>query len=341
MYRKILIVKLSAIGDVIHALPVAAALKAQFPQAKITWLVEKAAYDLLANHPYIDEVILFDKPRFKSWSGLLRYGPSYIKDLRGKHFDLVLDLQGLFKSGILAWASGSKQRFVYENAREGSQYLSTVVKGKHSQGHVVEQYLDVARHVGCVVQSVDFAICPDEIVQKQAKAIAAHAGLKMERPYVLLALGANWPNKIWPYQYFAALADMLYEQNVVPVMIGGPGDTLLAQQVLECTAIPPIDLTGKTTLLQLAAIMRHATAFVGGDTGPMHLAAAVGKTVVALFGPTDPRRNGPFGAQHHVLVADIACQGCWQRRCMQQPMIDCMAMITPQVVYRTLRPYLP
>lgn len=335
MYKNILIVKLSAIGDVIHALPVAHALKKAYPQARITWVVEKAAYDLLTNNPDIDEIIIFDKPRFKSLAGLLTNGYTLAKELKNHQFDLAIDLQGLFKSAAIAYLSGAPKRVVYCNARELSHLVGERICGEHAQGHVVDRYLDVARHLGCPAEEVVFPIAITEADTLKTTAITNHAGLRIENPYIVLAPGTNWSSKCWPTLHFAKLADKLWNDNIIPVIIGGPNDQRLAAEIAANTKIPPIDLTGKTTMKQLAYIIKKSQGFVGGDTGPMHLAAAVGAKVVALFGPTDPKRNGPYGRQHEVLIASVSCQGCWQRSCPKT--IDCLASISPEEVYQALQ----
>lgn len=329
--KNILIVKLSAIGDIVHALPVASALKRHLPACRITWVVEKAAYELVAGHPYIDEVILFDKPKFKSFFGLLRHAPGFILALRKRRFDVALDLQGLLKSALIAWLSGAARRFVYENSREGSDRFATRVVGRHAAGgHVTERYLDLVRQLCADFPSgeADYAIELSEDEKIAAYRIARHAGLDVEQRYAALILGANWPNKIWPQEHFAALADQLYDRGVIPVVVGGPADSQLAAMVIAQMKIPAIDLTGKTTLKQLAAILQKATVAVGGDTGPMHLAAAMKTLTIALMGPTDEGRNGPYG--HTAIITPRECAGCWQRRCPKT--LDCLAAISPERV---------
>jgi len=332
MYKNILIVKLSAIGDVIHALPVAHALKQKFPTAKITWVVEKPAYDLLTNNPDIDEIIIFEKKKFKTITGFLQYAIPFIKKLRQYKFDLALDLQGLFKSGIISYLSGAKERLVYENTREGSQFLGKRIVGKYSKGHVVQRCLDVTRALGCQIDKPTFTINITLEEQELTRDIALQAGLDLEKPYVVLALAANWPNKIWPYEHFAKLCNALYKKNIIPVMIGGPGDGKIAKMISAITEIPAIDLTGKTNLKQLAYIIKKAKVFLGGDTGPMHLAVAVETPTIALMGPTDILRNGPLGDRHLPIIVPYDCAGCWQRSCPKK--IDCLSAITVERVYQ-------
>ncbi|WP_145090908.1 lipopolysaccharide heptosyltransferase II [Sporomusa sp. KB1] len=324
-YTNILIVKLSAIGDVIHALPVAPALKKCFPQARITWVVEKPAYDLLTNNPNIDEIIIFDKAKFKTLTGLLCNVPGFISELRKRRFDLALDLQGLFKSAAIAYLSGAPKRLVYCNAREYSNKVSKQVYGPNREGHVVDRYLDVVRALGCDTGSLQYCINITSAEEEMAAAKLKLAGMDIASKYVVLIPGTNWPNKCWPLPHFAQLANKLYEANLIPVITGSPNEQHLVQKILEQTNIPPVDISAKTSLKELAYILQNASAVVAGDTGPMHLAVAMETPVVALFGPTDPKRNGPHGKGHIILRPGHSCQNCWKRQCPDGK--DCLADI--------------
>lgn len=330
--------KLSAIGDVIHALPVAHALKQCYPEAKISWVVEKAASGILAGNPDIDEILLFDKPKFKSLAGLVTNGRKFSGELKKRRFDLALDLQGLFKSAAIAWLSAAPRRYVYQNAREGSAILCQPVTGSHAKGHVVEQYLDVVRELGCSVDEAVFSIEFSGQEKEAAGKIAAWQGLDMERPFIILSPGANWPNKRWPTARFAELTDLLNAKNIPVVLTGGPDDAKLADEIKRAAAIPPVDLTGKTSLKELAWIIKQAAVFVGGDTGPMHLAAALGTPITALHGPTDTIRNGPYGQGHTTLVAARDCAGCWKRSCPKG--LDCLEIISAEQVFGELMKYI-
>ena len=332
---KILIVKLSAIGDIVHALPVAKELKNCFPGCRITWVAEAAGASLLKKHPYIDEVLLFDKPRFKSLGGLIKHTPDFIAELKKRKFDVALDLQGLMKSALIAYLSGASKRLVYENAREGSQLLADRVIGPNHGGHIVELYRDVVRNLGCELGNADFglkeAVCGET---EKATSILRHAGVGENVPYAVLALGANWPNKIWPPRYFAALADKLSGQGIVPVAIGAAGDRKLYEEMAAFTEVPPVDLTGKTNLQQLAAVIKGAVAFIGGDTGPMHMAAALDVKTICLMGPTDANRNGPYRQLQHALEVQRDCAGCWKRACPKG--LDCLDVLTPEQVWKKI-----
>lgn len=337
MLKNILIVKLSAIGDVIHALPVASAIKKCYPEVRITWIVEKPAYSILADNPNIDELLVFDKTKFKTVSGLIKNSMELSKLLKERKFDLTLDLQGLFKSAAIAWLSGADKRLVYCNAREMSHVISERICGSHSDGHIVDRYLDVARYIGCQNEQAEFSIhFSDEDVKKSA-AIAKHAGLDLDQKFIVIAPGTNWATKCWPTSHFAKLADLIYGQKFIPVVIGAPNDERLFEEIAAQSAIPPINLTGKTTLKQLAYIIKQAQMFVGGDTGPMHLAVAVNTKTIALFGPTDPARNGPYGTNNKVITTPASCAGCWKRSCDK----NCMEMIHPSDVFQAVQSLMP
>ena len=335
--KNILVIKLSAIGDVIHALPVSYALKETYPEARITWVVEPPAYDLLTNNPYIDEIILFRKKEFKSWKGLCKNFPDFSAKIREKKYDIVLDLQGLAKSGIIALLARGKKKLGTCDMREMSQYISKPTVGKNAHGHIVERYLDVARAIGCRVENVVFPVYPTEKEQTSARRCLTENGAGQD--YVVLAVGTNWPNKCWPTSYFARLADLLLAQNITPVLIGGgKNDERLARAIAKDMKGEAVDLVGKTSLKELAAVILGARAFVGGDTGPTHLAAGLGVPTVEIMGPTDANRNGPYGQMQNAIEIEADCKHCWKRKCAKG--IDCLEDITPQQVLDKLHPYL-
>ncbi len=327
----VLIVKLSAIGDVIHALPVSYAIKETFPETRVTWAVEPPARELLEGNPYIDEILLFEKKKFKSFGGfLVNFGPLRNK-LRAGRFDVALDLQGLGKSAALAFFSGATRRFGTCNMREMSDKISRPVRGPHAEGHIVERYLDVARAIGCRVETVKFPLAVSEKDEQIAKTLLVRGGVPEGAAYAALAIGANWPNKRWPASSYAALCDWLYEEKIIPVLVGGGAvDEGIAADVMAKTEIPPVELIGKTSLKQLAAVLRSARFAVGGDTGPVHLAAGLSIPTIMLMGPTDANRNGPYGQPRNAIEIQRPCRWCWKRACPKG--IDCLASISLQAV---------
>ena len=329
--ENILVVKLSAIGDVIHALPVSYAIKEQYPEVHLTWVVEQAAYAILADNPCIDELILFEKAKFRSIGGFLREIGPFRRRLRTRRYDASLDLQGLFKSAAIAWNAGAKLRIGTANMREGAHLVSRPVRGAHAEGHIVERYLDVARALGCRVGEVRFPVSVSDRDRMAADTLLAREGVQEGRPFVAFAVGANWPNKRWPVEHFAALADRLYHAHYVPVLVGGGRlDETLAEDILRASEIPPVNLVGRTNLKQLAHVFTHAALVLGGDTGPVHLAAGLRVPTVMLMGPTDANRNGPYGQLQNAIEVDRPCRGCWKRACPKG--LDCLAAIPVDAV---------
>ena len=337
--KSVLVVKLSAIGDVIHALPVSYAIKETYPEAKVTWVVEPPAYDILKDNPYIDNIIVFEKKKFKSMRGFLKnYGP-FTKILNADKYDASLDLQGLFKSAAIAWSAKAPIRLGTCNMREMSHKVSRPVVGPNANGHIVERYLDVVRELGCQVNKVVFPMEISQRDQQAAEGAMQQAGIRMENPYVVLAVGANWPNKRWPTRYYAKLSDWLYDRKIIPVIIGGGMlDSTLAGEIDAEAEIPPIILVGKTTLKQLAHVIKNAKAVVGGDTGPVHLAAGLGVPTVMVMGPTDANRNGPHGQLENAIEANRPCKYCWKRACPKG--LECLSVIHPEAVEEKLKKYL-
>ena len=329
--KNILIVKLSAIGDVIHALPVSYAIKETFPNAKITWVVEPPAYDLLKMNPCVDKIILFQKKDFKTFSGFMKKFFPFKQEIQSENYDAVLDLQGLFKSAAIAFFAKANIKLGICDMRECSDKISKPVVGENFQGHIVERYLDTARAIGCKVSEVKFPLEVPEVEEKKAAAILKHSGFCEGNFYAVFAIGANWANKRWSVENFAKLSDWLYDKKIVPVMIGG-GDVDLqrAAEIESLVEIPPLNLVGKTNLMQLTSIIKNAKFVIGGDTGPVHLAAGLKIKTLMLMGPTDANRNGAFGQSENSIEVDRDCKGCWKRACPKNE--DCLEKITVEQI---------
>ena len=325
----ILIIKLSAIGDVICALPVAEAIKRQWPQAKVTWIVEPLAYEILENNPNIDEIIVFHRHDYLSISGFLKRAPAFWKVIRTAKFDVSLDLQGLIRSSYIALFFAARYKFGWNNMQEGSRYISRPC-GASNAGHVVEQYLDVVRALGADIPrgSAQFDICITAAEQAAALTVARAAGLDTKSGYVILAPGTNWPNKKLPASTFAAIVRYLSSQGIQPVLAGAASDANIAREITDLSHMPVINLIGHTSLKQLAFLSSKALLFVGGDTGPVHLAAAVGAKVVQFMGPTKAWRSLAYGAGNIAVEVERDCAGCYRKHCVKG--YDCLATISPQ-----------
>jgi lipopolysaccharide heptosyltransferase I len=306
--RRILIIKPSAIGDVVHALPVLNLLRRRWPEARVSWLVTPACAGLLEGHPQLDEVIHFERREFgRGWRSprvaveLLRF----MVGLRRRRFDLVIDLQGLFRSGWFAASTRAPRRVGPANAREGAWlfYTHRVATGPPEQ-HAIERYLTIAEAVGCERGPVEFHFAVDDADR------AAVAAMTPPR-YAVLMPGANWLTKQWPVERFASLVAPLRERfGLESVVAGGPDTVALAAQIPRA-----VDLAGRTNLRQLVALLERAALVVANDSGPMHIAAALGRPLVTPFGPTNPVRTGPYRRIDSVVRVDIPCSPCYSRRC--------------------------
>lgn len=318
--RRILIIKPSSLGDVVHALPVLAGLRRAYPQAHIAWLIATPFAPLLDGHPLLNELIPFDRRGYGQMlrrPAQLRQFLRFLASLRRRRFDLVLDLQGLFRSGFLAWASGAPQRVGFADARElAPLFYTRRIAGRRTACHAVEVNLRLARALDLPVDPPTFplALQPDEFLAAQTL-LSQAAGRPLDH-FIAVIPGARWPSKRWPSEHTAALLDRLHPEGLPPaVLLGGPDDRAPAADVRRRCAAPTVDLTGRTTLRQLAALIALSDLVICQDSGPMHIAAALGKPLVALFGPTNPTRTGPYGPAARVVQLPLACAPCYERQC--------------------------
>ncbi|WP_196594383.1 lipopolysaccharide heptosyltransferase II [Pectinatus sottacetonis] len=336
MTKNILIIKLSAIGDVIHALPTASAIKNTWPDAHITWVVSPVAADIVKDCPAIDDIILFDRKKLNSFWGFINYIKPFSHKLQQKHYDICLDLQGLLKSALIAYLSHADIKLGYVNMREGSGFISKPIKGEYYNGHIVERYLDVVRFLGCNTENISFPLGITDENITDATALLKTNNISITAPYVVFIVGANWPNKRWPARYFSWLADWCKTQNLTVLLAGaGKTDKKISAEILAGTSVKCINLVNNTTLKELAYIIKNAAAVIGGDTGSMHMAAALNIPAVMVMGPTDAVRNGPYNQKHNTIEVSYDCKHCWKRKCRFHR--DCLAAIKPQQVADKLR----
>ncbi len=372
---RILIIRLSAIGDTIHCLPVAAALKRSVPDAEITWLVEPASADLLVDNPAVDRtIILRKKAWWKSlskpaqWSSTITEIGALISELKSAKFDLVIELQGLLKSAIWAGLSAAPTRVGFAHTREGAPLFLTerVDVGDYfaPDRHVVDLNLLLAaralKAVGIAsggaggepkqLEPVEFPLPrpPDESYRRveqwldPAVKSSGEQYVSMVRNAVLIP-GTTWSSKIWDWQNWASLAHLLIEQYKFRIcLVGGASETdinakLSASISRESPKAEIVDLTGKTSLLDLVALFQSSELVVGGDTGPLHLAAAAGRArVLGVYGSTPVVRNGPYGAQCTTVSAGLWCQPCFEKVCPLSS-TACLKDLSPQMVFDSVR----
>jgi heptosyltransferase-1 len=313
----ILFIKLGALGDVINTLPLAITLKEQL-HARIHWLVEPLSYGLVASHPSVHKAILFDK---KHWVHAL---PGVLKELNNHHFDIALDLQRLIKSGLFCMYSRSSRRIGFDRARcKEFTWLFPFerIPASDPTVHMAHQYLEFARYLGATPSEIRWDI-----------PVTGRMPFELPEKYVVLNIGATTSAKRWTPEGFASLARGLMDRyKVQAVLTGGPVDEPMAHRIESMAGDTIINLVRKTTLQDLIEIIVRALAVVTCDTGPMHLAVALGKEVVALIGPTNPKRTGPLRGR--IVRQDLDCMPCNKRKC-DNPV--CMSGITADMVLNTL-----
>jgi lipopolysaccharide heptosyltransferase II len=331
-YRRILIIKPSSLGDVIHALPTLAALRDRFPSAHITWLVKRQWAGVLERAEGLDRIWPIE-PGLPGW---LRVVPS----LRAVAFDLVIDLQGLFRSGAIAWLTGCPTRIGFANGREGSPlcYTQRVIVPTLDT-HAVDRYLLIASALGATPKGPpQFRTRLCSIDREQIAQLLKDCGLAPGSRWIAINVSGRWDTKRWPPERFAAVADALQEERLGPVaLIGSRDDRAATQAVLRSMHTTPIDLTGQTSPELLPALLASASLLLTNDSGPMHIAAAMGTPVVALFGPTSPLRTGPYGAEHRVLRSGVPCSPCFSRTCRNPVPLECLTSIDPKTVIEAVR----
>lgn len=351
-YSNILLIKMSSLGDVIHTLPFIAVLRKRFPKAKITWLVHPQFAAFLPDPPLVDQVLYFDKVKFNhmGWKEKFHYFQEMRTQLRTRHFDLVIDLQGLFKSAVLAFLTGCPERIGYCEMREGSGLVSKAITGPHAKDHVIERYLDVARYLGCDVNGIDFPMPDLSDAWKQVRTKLTATGLNLPEikvtaakvttsetaatvsteNYVVIVPGARWETKVYPAAHFAKLAQLLLAEGTRVVLAGSKDDAAFGKEIMALT--PGVtNLIGQTSLRELGALIQHSKFYFSADTGPLFIATAFKKPLVAVYGPTRPERTGPYGFDGAtVLVAPVSCAGCLRKQCDHW---ECMAAVPPEQLF--------
>jgi len=343
--ERVAIVKLSAIGDVVHALPVSAALKEAFPKIHLTWIVEQMSAPMVEGNPYLDEVIVLparlrDRLSFTSLRGFA----AVRSDLRAKRFDLALDLQGLSKSALVTWASGARYRFGQDWLRELAPLFETRIPRQPDSVHIVDQLLDTARFLGATVNAVKFPLHIPREAAEAARAMLKEAGVDPDSDYAVYNPSHGGGGfKGWSTEGFVDLIGEINSDPGVPaVLVGSKGDAEIAARISSESAVPITNLVGQTDLKQLAAILRGAALHVCGDTGSAHIAAAFRTPVVTIFGRTDPDRLAPYGFRDYVVHHRERCAPECRRfhqtaplnrkqKCLSPPP-RCMAAVTmPEV----------
>jgi lipopolysaccharide heptosyltransferase II len=332
---KILILKPSSLGDVIQAMPVLRSIKRHLPRSEVYWWIASELAPLLEEDPDLAGIIRFERKRWAEPPRLRQF----FRDLfwmRRQAFDWVIDLQGLARSGALAWLANGKLVVGLDEPREGARALYDIIVRRPSYfTHAVDWYLEVLPHLG-VPRPREIQWFPPrpriaaELRQKWAVGDAV---------WITLQPGARWLNKRWPVDSFTELVRLMapIRPDLRFAILGGPEDRRLGEIISRAEPGRCLDLTGKMSLPEMVEWIRFSALMVTNDTGPMHAAAAIGTPVVALFGPTEPRRTGPYGQLDHVLRLGLDCIPCMKGRCARANSLECLRAISPAAVLAAVR----
>jgi len=336
----ILIVKLSAIGDVIHTMPALNAIRSHFPDAHITWLVEEDAASLVEGHEALNRVLVSKRKRwmrglrsssfFSTTSEIYRF----IKELRDTDYDMILDFQALLKSGVLIALARGKRKIGFGKGLEHMEhsyiFLSERIPAVDMEIHALSRGMMFIDALGIPSNMVEYKLPVSRHDYEKVDGLMRTYGLLGAKPLIAINPVAKWETKLWANKKFSQLADILIDRyDAKIVFTGGPDDRPTIKDIMAVMKGHAVNLAGHTTLKMLAALYEKMVFVVSTDTGPMHMAAAVGTPVVALFGPTAPWRTGPFGSIHQIVRAELDCAPCFKRECKT---IDCMEQISVQQV---------
>jgi lipopolysaccharide heptosyltransferase I len=325
--RRLLVVKMSSLGDVVHALPVAAAVKHRWPGLRLTWAVEEPTAQLLRGHPSIDRVVALPPLRWRvpdrAW---LRGLGGAIAELRREPYDVALDLQGLLKSALVSLLSRAALRVGREGQREGAQLVSHGLPRPRGRQHVVDSYLDCAAALGAAARPASFDLPVDAAAARAVERLLEASGIAAGEPLIVVNPSSSDPRRTWPGEtWAAAIAGLATAGRVVLV-----GDRSQRSRHARIAALAPrgiLDLTGKTSLGELVALLARSALHVAPDTGSLHVAAALGRPAVGLFGPTRAWRKGPYGQLEWVVSQSDLCAPTCPRRCPGER--RCLAAVEP------------
>ncbi|MGE3182162.1 MAG: lipopolysaccharide heptosyltransferase I [Phycisphaerae bacterium] len=315
---RILLIKPSSLGDIVHGLPVLAALRRTYPNAHISWLVNRNFADFLEGHPLVNELIVFDRKRY----GKIWYHPTalasfvaFLHKLRTRKFDLVIDLQGLFRSGFLTGMTFAKRRVGFADAREASRWFYSERTAIDANGHAVERNVALARSLGMMVDPIVFPLAISGADRAAAERKLLEHGVA-SGDFVAVVPGARWPSKQWPIAKLTEVSQWLRAQGMPIVLLGAPDERAAAEEICTAVGAGAHNLAGATSLRELSAILERASSVVCMDSGPMHIAAALQLPTISIFGPTNPARTGPYSDAATVVRRDaLPCMPCYRRIC--------------------------
>jgi heptosyltransferase I len=327
--RRILIIKLSSLGDVVHGVPTLAAVRCLFPQAQVSWLVDERFQAVITHHPALDEVIPARAPRWiagRPFEKLLRASYHYgvIPALRSGRFDLVLDLQGLLRTGLLAAATGARRRIGLAEAREGAPLFYTDTISASWQQHALLRCLRLVELLGPACERPEPRVYVRSAWEEEARQRLSLAGLTDRVPYVAIAPQSSRPEKNWAPERFAELIECLWSKHGLrSLLIGTKNEETVCRHIADASCSPAVTITG-VPLGVTMALIAQAEMLIANDSGPLHLAAALGRPLVGIYGPTDPGRVGPWGNARWVVQENHDCPAC------QAPRSSWLASLRPR-----------
>ncbi len=321
---KILIMKPSSLGDIIHTIPVVQAIKRRCPSSHISWFVLKEYEGLVAALDDVDETIAFFRHGLESSPVYyLKTQLNTVKRLRKYRFDWVLDFQGLFRSGLFGYLSGASKRFGFTWKNEPNRLFYNFYVEVNPEKHALDRNIELAKNLGIEVTDKDltarFRLAKPESLTLEAE------------DFVVFCPGGRWKSKRWPVENFVKLARRLVgNPGVRVVVVGSKDESALGEEISRVAKNGIVNLAGNITLEQLPYVLSKAKVVITNDSGPMHLAAAMGSKVFALFGPTDPSKTGPYGSGHKVFTSDVDCRPCFKRECDRN--LECLRSISVEMV---------
>lgn len=322
--RRILIVKPSALGDIVHSLPFLNAVKQRFPHALIDWVVAHGLHTFLEGHPMINRLWVIKKDQWKQFSNLgqtLKEINQLRKDLGSQRYDLCIDLSGLFRSGLITGFSKAPVRIGFRESDEGSPLFYTHKIHGSMNIHAIDRYLKIAEFMGCRTDKIEYPFAPYDSNPLICRSLP--------KRYAVMSPSAGKPANRWPAHKFGELASRL---DLPVVVIASAAEAKIADEVVANSNGKAVSIAGKTGLKDLLAVIENASFFICNDTGPMHMAAALNIPVFAVFGPANPIRTGPYG-EHTVIRKQLSCSPCYAKQPCSTNGFRCMAELSVEEVF--------
>ncbi len=323
--RKILIIKPSALGDIVHSLPFLNAIRHKFPDARIDWIAASGLHTFLEGHPMIDTLWIMDKDKWKDRS---RLGQSIreIRELKNNlgsvGYDVSIDLSGLFRSGVLTWFSRARYKLGFAESDEGSPFFYTHKIHGSMEIHAIDRYLEIARFMGCTHCPIEYPMAPHNPFPPIMETLP--------QEYAVICPSAGKPANRWPSHRFGELAARL---DLPAIVIASRAEADIAEDVAAHSRGRAMSIAGQTSLKELLPVIAKAKYFICNDTGPMHIAAALNVPVFSIFGPANPVRTGPYGKGNTVIQNLLPCSPCYAKHpcshfsCMEDLGVDQVAGI--------------